>query len=70
MKLDKPPATCIIVDSTVCMQVHIICCNFPESMLMHSCQVSWNDRDSPGILAPVLVVPQLMQKRTNVLEFI
>ena len=38
--------------------------------LYHSCQVSQNDQDSPGISAPVPVVSWLTQKRTNVPEFL
>ena len=36
---------------------------------LHSCQVSRNDRDSPGIFAFVPVVSRLTQKADNVPDF-
>ena len=37
--------------------------------MLHSCQVSRNDRDSPGIFAFVPVVSRLTQKADNVPDF-
>ena len=52
-----------------CRVLCIHCIYTPKYHQCHSCQVSRNDRDSPGIFAFVPVVSRLTQKADNVPDF-